>query len=312
LGRQVARAAEEQMSHIVPGVKVECTMEANLEIIGKAGDKPEINMVVTVDDAVLRDSLCNKILNSKARTKRSLSTLLPDAIRKTATKMLAQHLVFARFWRSQLKGREPTIVLIIPASEGYCRYPLRMNLSVNNPMPMRLVDLLKSSSKLVNHLTLLVIKFARQRCMINISRGQPPAYTWAVLVTHFCRQSGLFLESKGVGGLFSEFLKFYKSILKPRTKINIRFTRQALLGSPVTQTVYIEDPADLKRNCAEHISDDGLVRVSEEIERALLIMSRQGDGRIPEILQRWIPADRQEAAQETEEAGECPATTIEH
>jgi len=317
LANQVARDAEEKIIKIVPGAKVHVTVEANLQIIGEVGDKPELNMVVTTDDAVLRESLVMHILSGKHRVKRDLATLQPLALRKTATKMLALQVVFGRFWRSQLTGLDPVIVLIIPTCEGYSKYPLRVNLSVNNPMPMRLVDLLKSSCEEVNHLSLLVIKFARQRCMINISRGQPTVYTWALLVSYFVRQhfsKHMNHTSNAIGELFSDFLKFYKSILKPSTNINIRFTRQAprLYQRTQMSAVYIEDPADLKRNCAEHINDVGLARVSEEIERALLIMSRQGDGRIPEILQRWIPADRQEAAQETEEAGECPATTIEH
>jgi len=287
-----AKLARKCILPIVPEAEITCVAHGNLELIGASGSKPEIEMVLTVDPIILAERLKAYFLKGQSRIQKSVDTLQPDLLQKTATKVLSERLTFVKFWRSQFSGPEPMIVLLIPVELGLFKHAIRLNFSVNTPYSLRLAKVLSKEHARTCKLMTVVNSWTRERCVANTSKGQPHAYAWGLMVIYFMRHSSVSQVATEMTTveLFKEFISFYDAWFHGQeSPVSLRFTssvvpsERAACGAP-----FIEDPFDSCTDVGESMTAEGIERVREELSRANRILVQEG-AMLYELLERWAP-----------------------
>jgi len=293
--RQLVKMARKCILPVIPEAEISAIPACSLEFVGASGAKPEVEMVITVDKDVLAQRLKTYFLRGQTRIQKSLDTLSPESLQKTATKVLSERLTFVRFWRSQFSGPEPMIVLLIPVELGFFNYPIRLNFSVNTPYPLRLSTLLSKENARSKELISIVTRWARERCIANTSRGQPHAYAWGLMVIYFLRCGPLNgdIGEKGTVELLKEFVQFYSEWFNNCDKpVAICFTKKDIQQTAESQLwgiPHIEDPFDNSKDAGACMTADGVVRVKDELIRAQQMFFRDQEVKLAELLERWMP-----------------------
>jgi hypothetical protein len=146
--RQLVAMVRKSVTAIVPEANVFGSAVGNLSHAAKQGLKPEVEIVTTASPEVLRSRLTAYFLkgpSNECKKSKSLATLHPDSLQKTATRVFSERLNNMRYWRSQFTGPEPKTVLLAPPSLGICDYSIRVSFSVNNTYPINFVNLLSKA-----------------------------------------------------------------------------------------------------------------------------------------------------------------------
>lgn len=294
IARKILRMAQKCIYPVLPEAEIAAFSGGHLEMVGASGAKPEVDMVITVDPTILAERLKAYFVKGQSRIQKSLDTLHPDALQKTATKVLSERLTFVRFWRSQFSGPEPMIVLLVPVELGFFDYPIRLNFTVNTPYPLRLNKLVCKETAQSKELIQLVCRWARDRCIANTSKGQPHPYAWGLMVVHFLRHNSATgdVSDKPTAELFKKFVNFYAGVFQARgTPVSLCFSDEAPKHSPESALwgiPYVEDPFDSSKNAVSHMTADGMSRIEQELARAIEILSR-GRSTLCDLLERWTP-----------------------
>jgi len=290
--RELMRLARKCLLPVVPEAEITVLPSGNLELIGSSGAKPEVDMVITIDADILADRLKTYFLKGQTRIRKSLDTLAPELLQKTATKVLSERLTFVRFWRSQFSGPEPMIVLLIPVELGFFNYPVRLNFSVNTPYPLRLATLLSKENMRTKELILLVTRWALERCIANTSRGQPHAYAWGLMVIYFLKNVE-FAGEKTAAELFKKFVVFYGEWFEQRGEpVSVRFSAKSAQPTPESAlwgVPSIEDPFDATKDAGSSMTADGVARLKDEFTRAREMLTDESKVKLSDLMERWVP-----------------------
>jgi hypothetical protein len=288
---------------VVPEAKVFASASANMWQIGCTGLKAEVEIVCTCDTATLQKRLKTFYLSSPLRPggpMKSPLTLLPDAIQKTATRMLSERLQNLKFWRSAFRGPEPKVVLLASKSLGIFTEDIRVHFSVNTPNPIRFANLYKASEKHEKDLMILVTRWAHDRCMSNVAKGYLHPYAWSLLVIHFFRSSQQDVK-KSIAASFRIFVDFYLQALQQKKPLLIFFTlsteAKVKASTETLPTLYIEDLYDVDINLSESLSSEGIERLIAEFERAKDFL--QSGKSLAELLEQWKPPNGEEVTTHT-------------
>jgi len=289
--RKIAALTRRCIMNVVPEAEVNCIASCNLKLISQTGDKPEVEVIVSVDPQVLVDRLKKYFAqgNSGIGSQKIHEKLGPDAIKKTATKLLSEKLNFVRYWRSQFSGPECLIVLLISETLGIADFPICMNFSVNTPAPMRLDNLQPKVSASCKELMALVGRWTRERGIKNVARGQLNKYAWALMAIHFSKRMSDSTDS--VLEMFKAFMAF--CVEWAENPQPIRFSDQALdipADKRFFKLPYIEDLYEPGVDAAVSTSTEGMDRIKQEVQRAQRLLEDGGDANVAEIFERWTPA----------------------
>jgi len=283
---------------VVPEAVVVGSAAGNIAHLGAQDCKPEVEIMVMASPEVLTERLRAFFLRGQANGKKvpkSMATLNPDMLQKTATRVLSERLTCLRFWRSQFTGPEPKVVLLAPVELGFCPYPIRINFSVNNPYPQRLQLVLEKSSVRCKELISLVTHWANTRGISNAGKGHLRPYAYSLLVVYFLRDKcGEDLNEKSTVELFREFVHFYGERFDQSRSdvVDVRFgvgegqtlsAESKLFGIP-----FIEDPFATAHNAASTMTADGVTRLKEELARAFRILGANPTT-LEKLLERWSP-----------------------
>jgi hypothetical protein len=299
--RELINIVRRSVRTVIPEAEVVGRPKCNLSRIGAKGLKPEIDIVVNCSADVLFERLKAYYLNvdESKRNQKSMATLLPDVLQKTATRVLSSRLCPMRFWRSQFTGPEPKIVLLAPVSLGIFEHPLRVNFAVNNPYPIRFGSILRKSDTRTRELVVLVSHWAQARGIANSSKGHLHEYAWSLLVVYFIR----FKTEADKGGevsavdILKEFFRFYGAWLDKDAAIYIQFTKgqdssvekQTSPESTLWGIPHIEDPFSVPCTVAASMTGDGVARLKEEFGRAVAMFAPGTKSTLTELFDPWIP-----------------------
>mmetsp|Transcript_20990 Transcript_20990/g.58618 ORF Transcript_20990/g.58618 Transcript_20990/m.58618 type:complete len:552 (+) Transcript_20990:68-1723(+) len=306
--RRLVYLVQRAIRRVVPEAHVKGVACASVVRASATGLHPDVDVVVTVQQEVLAQRLgayFNNSASKPGRPGKSLRTLQPDSLQKTATRVLSERLSSFAFWRSAFRGPEPKVVLLAPVSLGIFEEAIRMNFSVNTPYPLRSAIVFDKGSLRMKELTCLVRRWAHDRCISNVAKGHLHPYAWSLLVVYFLRcgtGSGKSSE-KQVIEVFAEFVRFYGELFDcNESPISITFSAEAenrpcspwsvLLGTP-----NIEDPFAHGTNVADSMTAEAFTRLKEEFSRADRLCSK--GARVTELLQRWSPLQMPEKMQDT-------------
>lgn len=293
--RQLVGMVRRSVNAIVPEANVFGSAVGNLSYNAAKGAKPEVEIVATASPEVLKSRLTAFFLkgpSNDCKKPKSLATLGPDSLQKTATRVLSERLNNMRYWRSQFTGPEPKTVLLAPASLGICDYSIRVSFSVNNTYPANLVNILSKADKHTQELIAIVTKWAKVRGIAHTAKGHLHPYAHSLLVVYFLRQHQGDLSGKTLVEIFEEFVHFYKALFdRPDHVVSICFTAHgkqveqspdsALWGIP-----YIEDPFESSSNAASTMCAESVTRLREELRRAAEILSG-GVTTLSKLLEQW-------------------------
>jgi len=299
--RKVAALTRRCIINLVPEAEVRCIASCNLKAIGQTGDKPEIEVIVTVDPQVLANRLKKYYAdgNGGIGSQKVHENLAPEALQKTATKLLSEKLNFVRYWRSQFSGPECLIVLLISETVGLADFPICMNFSVNTPNPLRIENLQSKVSGSCKELVALVGRWSRERGIKNVSRGQLNKYAWALLVMHFSKRMSD--NTQGLKDMFKAFMSFAVEWAEnPQT---IRFSDHAVdipADKQFFKLPYIEDLYQPGVDTAVLTTTEGMDRIKEEVQRAHILLEDDGEANVAKIFDRWAPAPAPQPAKFSE------------
>jgi len=289
--RKIAALTRRCVIKLVPEAEVKCIASCNLKAIGQTGDKPEVEVIVSVDPQVLANRLKKYFAegNGGIGSQKVHEKLAPEALHKTATKLLSQKLDFVRYWRSQFSGPECLIVLLISETVGLADFPICMNFSVNTPNPLRIDNLQSKVSGSCKELVALVARWSGERGLKNVSRGQLNKYAWALLVMHFSKRMSD--NTQGLKDMFKAFMAFAVEWAKnPET---IRFSDHEVdipADKQFFKLPYIEDLYQPGVDAAVLTTTEGMERIKEEVQRAHILLEGDGEANVAKIFERWVPA----------------------
>jgi len=289
--RKIAALTRRCVINLVPEAEVKCIASCNLKAIVQTGDKPEIEVIVTVDPQVLANRLKKYFAegNGGIDSQRIQEKLAPEALQKTATKLLSEKLNFVRYWRSQFGGPECLIVLLISEAVGIADFPICMNFSVNTPNPLRIDNLQSKVSGSCKELVALVGRWSRERGIKNVSRGQLNKYAWTLLAMHFSKHMSD--NTLGLKDMFKAFMSF--AMEWAENPQNIRFSDQEVdipADKQFFKLPYIEDLYQPGVDAAVLTTTEGMERIKEEVQRAHMLLEDDGEANVAKIFERWAPA----------------------
>jgi len=304
---QLCKAAEKQIALIVPEAQINATPAGNLAKMAAMGWKSDVTMIIQVDPQTLAYRLAEYFSRGNSRTPKSMDKLKPDMLQKTATKFFGERLKFARFWRSQLGGNDPMVILVIDPSQGFAEFPIRLSLCINNICLLRMCTMTYREELNTKQLLFIVTRWIQERGLINVSRGLPHVYAWTLIVLLYLRTARA--RTKTLLDLFQGFIRSCAFQFDISDGQCVQFMWSGKRSHFQDTAMYVEDPFDDASNVAQLVTPVGLARAMEEIERAGQLLARE-DVSIDEVLERWTPvgvtADAPVCTRVSRPAVECP------
>lgn len=256
---------------------------------------------------------------------------LQKSIIRSCTDRLVSHGGF-KFRRSGFRGSEPRVTLLAPVnSRGEDQHAVNIpiNLSVNSSTPSQnfsLVEACRSLNPVARELILLVRRWAKDRGISHVAKGNLSPYCWTVLAIYFMQVKGEVLPPLAsfithgqvpselslkdcqchAADLLQGFFHFYANMFDWRNEgICIRLAQRApprlglplhiLLKSDGKSTMVglsIEDPYQTGHNLADCMNWRSFERTQEEISRAFELCS-QGSS-LASLLEPWAPSETED------------------
>lgn len=289
----IAAATRRCITKIVPEAEVMAVPSGNINKLTACGEKPEIDVVVTVAPHILKERLRQYFLQGKGDQKQRLDKLENEGLHKIAIKTLSDKLNFVRYWRSQYSGPECLIVLLIAEDQGMADCPVLINFTVNTTATVRLASLESTVSASCKALIAMVLRWSRDRGIKNVGRGQFSKYGWALLVVHFMKRPEMKDTSMALTELFKAFVTFYDQWFQKEESMVIHFTPakpEMSADKSFFKLPFVEDLYQPGEDVAALATTDGVDRMKEELKRACEIMMKGEDAKISQLLERWTPA----------------------
>lgn len=295
LATRIAHMCEQCIKQVVPEAEVKGVAVGNLKELGREGSKPEVDVVMTVDFAILEKRL-RDICAVDDRCKKDTS-FLPGSLRKTATKMMYERMtIFARYWRSQLSGPDCMMVMLLPENSGFGNQQILINFQVNVQHSLRRSSLLSKNKKHVSELIAFVCYWARERCVTNSARGLLHKYGWAALVQHFVKYNVDATTDKDTLNMFEKFVVHFASKFEESDQeLSFAFSNVKMPNSEEKRMFnlpYIEDPMEPGSDLAHFVNADGMERIVSEFSRAREILAQRSkdvEHTASRLLERWQP-----------------------
>lgn len=338
LVQQLVRAVQRALHPIIPEAEVIGCASGNVKGKRAFGVAiPEVDIVMTVNPAVLIDRLRSRLPNGSYLAKLDAKKLQKSAIRACADQLVS--VGGFKFRRSAFKCEEPKFTLIAPGSMALGDCTIALDFSVNAATPLQAAAFFREVARMdsrASDVVLLLRRWARDRGIAHAARGHLSPYGWTLLATYFLQTSavndkygilpampGASAASPGLhpdatvssADLFKRCLLFYSKFDWRKEGVSVRLGSRAPPGlalplnvtlSPDKTCTYmapsIEDPFDERRNIAASMTFDGVVRLGQELDRAGKLVSE--DASLSRLLKLWAPEEHDDASSPTEVASE--------
>lgn len=326
----LVRAVRRALHGLIPEAEVVGCANGNIKGKRAFGVAiPEVDIVMTVNPAVLIDRLESRLPNGAYLAKLDAKKLQKAAIRACADQLVS--VGGFKFRRSAFKVEDPKFTLLAPASVAAGDCTVAIDFSVNSATPLQAAALFREVMKLdsrASDVILLMRRWARDRGIAHAARGHLSPYGWTLLATYFM-QTGAVDERTGIlppvtgvststtparfsdvfpeltsAELFKRCLLFYSRFDWRKEAVSVRSGTRGPPGFalPLNVTLAsdkkstyvapsIEDPFNENRNIAASMSADGVMRLGEELERANKLISDNAS--LSELLNLWAPEERE-------------------
>merc|ERR1719162_2303916 len=201
--QQLARAVQRALRPLIPEAEVVGCASGNIKGKRAFGVAiPEVDIVMTVDPAVLIDRLKSRLPNGAYLAKLDAKKLQKAAIRACADQLVS--VGGFKFRRSAFTGEEPKFTLLAPASlAAPVDCAIAIDFSVNAATPLHAAALFREVAQLdtrAGDVVLLMRRWARDRGIAHAARGHLPPYGWALLATYFLQTGAV---EEGRSGILS-------------------------------------------------------------------------------------------------------------
>jgi len=328
--QQLVQAVRRAVQCLIPEAEVVGCAHGNINGKRAFGVAiPEVDIVMTVDPAVLIDRLKSRLPHGAYLARLDAKKLQKSAIRACADQLVSGGF---KFRRSAFAGEDPKFTLLAPASTAAGDCAVAIDFSVNSATPLQAIALYREVTKLdsrAGDVILLMRRWARDRGIAHAARGHLSPYGWSLLAIFFLQTSavdgtiGILPAVPGASEkspmprpvavhdvssaeLFKRCLLFYSKFDFRKEGVLVRHGKRGPpgLALPLNVTLgrdgestyvapSIEDPFDENRNIAASMTAEGVVRLEEELGRAGKLIT--GNASLAQLLDLWAPDEREPA-----------------